>query len=256
MKTHFYIHYFGSKRKEMKGLYPYLDFTNIDTIIEPYAGSCAISFYISQQKQGLTYILNDNNPYLKQMYEILIDEEKTINFQNEFNNIIKDVKTKEQYNDVIKQKGLIGWLVSNKYFKLRPGLCPFINGNDTLTPINFCAYPIVQFFRNNKIIYMCDDAIKVYEQYKNNKKCMIIMDPPYVSTTTNFYYDYNMNIYEYLYNNNITNEKAKIYLILENIWIIKLLFHNNFILFEYDKQYTQSRKKTTHIVISNTNKKI
>ena len=101
---------------------------------------------------------------------------------------------------------------------------------------------------------MCDDAIKVYEEFKNNKNCMIIMDPPYVSTTTNFYYDYNMNIYEYLYNNNISNQKAKIYLILENIWIIKLLFQNNFILFEYDKQYTQSRKKTTHIIISNTKK--
>ena len=104
MKTHFYIHYFGSKRKEMKGLYPYLDFTNIDTIIEPYAGSCAISFYISQQKQGLTYILNDNNPYLKEMYEILIDEEKTINFQNEFNNIIKDVKQKNSIMMLLNKK--------------------------------------------------------------------------------------------------------------------------------------------------------
>ena len=82
MKTHFYITYPGNKRKEMAGLYPYLDFTNISTIVEPYAGSCAISFYIAQQKQGLTYILIDNNPYLKEMFEILIDEEKTINFQN------------------------------------------------------------------------------------------------------------------------------------------------------------------------------
>ena len=77
MKNHFYIPYPGNKRKEMKGLYPYLDFTNIDIIVEPYAGSCAISFYISQQKSGLTYILNDNNIYLKELYEILIDEEKT-----------------------------------------------------------------------------------------------------------------------------------------------------------------------------------
>ena len=103
---------------------------------------------------------------------------------------------------------------------------------------------------------MCDDAIKVYEQYKNNKKCMIIMDPPYISTTNDFYLDHNMNIYEYLCNNNITKEKAKIYLILENIWIIKLLFQNNYILFEYDKQFQMSKKQTTHIIISNTKQKI
>ena len=54
MKTHFYITYPGNKRKEMKGLYPYLDFTNINTIVEPFAGTCAISYYISTQKQGLT----------------------------------------------------------------------------------------------------------------------------------------------------------------------------------------------------------
>jgi hypothetical protein len=258
MKTHFYITYPGNKRKEMAGLYPYLDFTNISTIVEPYAGSCAISFYISQQKSGLTYILNDNNPYLKEMYEILIDEDKTKKFENEFNDVIKDITTKEQYNEITKQNSLIGWLVGHKYYNIRSGICPFgyKGKEDILKPIKFDSYPIVQFFRNNKIIYMYEDAIKVYEQYKTNKKCMIILDPPYISTCNDFYYDHNMNIYEYLYHNNITNENAKIYLILENIWIIKLLFQNNFILFEYDKTYEASKKKTTHIVISNTNKKV
>ena len=65
-----------------------------------------------------------------------------------------------------------------------------------------------------------------------------------------------MNIYEYLYHNNITQEKAKVYLILENMWIIKLLFQHNNILFEYDKTYEASKKKTTHILISNTKQKI
>ncbi len=105
MKTHFYITYPGNKRKEMKGLYPYLDFTNINTIVEPYAGTCAVSYYISTQKQDLTYILNDNNPYLKEMYEILFDEEKTEAFENEFNNVIIDVKTKEQYKEITKKNG-------------------------------------------------------------------------------------------------------------------------------------------------------
>ena len=66
MKNHFYIAYPGNKRKEMKGLYSYLDFTNIDIIVEPYSGSCAVSYYISTQNQGLTDILNDNNISLKE----------------------------------------------------------------------------------------------------------------------------------------------------------------------------------------------
>ncbi len=142
MKNHFYIAYFGNKRKEMKGLYPYLDFTDITTIIEPYAGSCAISYYISQQKSGLTYILNDNNIYLKMMYEILIDEEKTKIFENEFNDAIKGITTKEQYNEITKQKSLTGWLVSNKYYNIRAGICPFgYKGKpSTLNPIQLCSF--------------------------------------------------------------------------------------------------------------------
>ena len=150
--------------------------------------------------------------------------------------------------DIIKQNNLIGWLVANKYFKLHPGICPI--GYRIIKPLCLSSYPIVNFFRNNKIIYLCEDAIQIYEKYKNNKNCMIIMDPPYISTTNDYYYDHNMNIYEYLNNNNISKENAKIYLILENIWIIKLLFQNKFILFEYHKMYVASHKKTTHILIS------
>ena len=56
---------------------------------------------------------------------------------------------------------------------------------------------------------MCDDALKVYEQFKNNEKCMILMNPPYISTCNDFYYNHSMNIYEYLYDTNISTFKAK-----------------------------------------------
>jgi len=60
-----------------------------------------------------------------------------------------------------------------------------------------------------------------------------------------------MNIYEYLCNNDIKKQKAKIYLILENIWIIQLLFKKNNKLLIYDKKYETSQKKTNHVIICN-----
>ena len=60
----------------------------------------------------------------------------------------------------------------------------------------------------------------------------------------------NVNIYEYLYKNNIDNMKALIILCLESNWIIKILF-NNQIKKEYVKQYQISKKKTNHLIISN-----
>ena len=77
------------------------------------------------------------------------------------------------------------------------------------------------------------------------------MDPPYLNACNDFYNDSHVNIYEYLFNNNILNDKAKIYLILENIWVIKLLFKGLGII-EYEKQYQSlKKKKTIHILISN-----
>ncbi len=96
--THFYMTYFGNKRKEMNIIYKNLNFDNIDTIIEPFCGSCAISFYIANLNPGkYKYILNDNNPYLKELYEIIIDDEKSEKFENEYNETIKKINNKEDY---------------------------------------------------------------------------------------------------------------------------------------------------------------
>lgn len=112
-------------------------------------------------------------------------------------------------------------------------------------------YKIFDFYINPNVSFTCQDAISVYETYKNNENCMLILDPPYIASCNSFYMDDSLNIYEYLNNNNIKNEKAKIYLVLENQWIMKLLFKTNNILFQYDKQYELTKRKTSHILISN-----
>jgi hypothetical protein len=59
-----------------------------------------------------------------------------------------------------------------------------------------------------------------------------------------------------LYKNDIIKEKAKIYLILEDIWMIILLF-NEYIIQSYNKKYMSTKTNTTHIIIYNkkSNKK-
>lgn len=51
--------------------------------------------------------------------------------------------------------------------------------------------------------------------------------------------------------NKITNLKAFFVVVLEKNWIINLLFKDYYI-FEYDKLYQPSKKKTTHLLILNT----
>ena len=220
--------YSGNKREECDKIYNFLDFNDIDTIIEPFCGSCAMSYYISTKKPNLKYIFNDNNEFLKEMYEIILDEEKLVNFENEYNNLLIDLN-KEKYLEIIKKNNLIGWFMKNFIYTIRPGLYPLEDTkNKGKKKLLFRERPIFNFFRENSknIEFYNKDGIEIFEKHKNLNNCLILLDPPYLQLCNNFYLKPDTNIYEYLFNNNILENKSKIYLILEDTWVNKLLFKN------------------------------
>jgi site-specific DNA-adenine methylase len=248
MKNHFYISYFGNKRDEVENIYNKIDLEGIETFIEPYCGTCAISYYISTKEPNkYKYILNDNNIYLYEMFKIIKDPELLIKFEDEIKDIIIDMN-KEKYNNIVKRNDVIGWFIKTKYYNIRPGLYPLDN---KWVYKSIKDYPIFNFFNNENIEFKSLDGIDIYNKYKDDSKSLIFLDPPYMKTCNEFYENHNMNIYEYLYENNIDHEKAKIYLVLENIWMCKLLFNRNRIIDSYDKLYQTTKKKTNHIIIYN-----
>jgi site-specific DNA-adenine methylase len=251
MKNHFYISYAGNKRLEVENIYSILNFNNVTDIIEPFCGSCAMSFYISlQQPKTFRYILNDNNDYLREMFNIICDDEKLSIFETELKNTIDFIKgNKENYNQVVKKNNLMGWFISNRFYRIKPRLYPATQPN-LIKFKSLREYPIYNFFKNERIIFTSDDGLNIYNKYKKNKNALILIDPPYICSDNSFYLNPVVNIYEYLHNNNIDNEESKIILVLENNWIIKMLFKKN-VISEYNKIYQTNKKQTTHVVIAN-----
>ena len=251
-QNHFYISYAGNKRTEVQNIYNNLDFTNIESVIEPYCGTCSISYYIWLQRPNLKFILNDNNKHFKEMYNIIKDDEMLSNFENQVNNIIipKIKKSKTDYLDVVKKDDVYGWFISHKFYQLRAGL--YDVKTSSYKNVHLKNHPIYDFFKNADIEFYNMDGVELYEKYKDDERNLIIFDPPYLMSCNDFYLQSNANIYEYLSLNKISNEKAEIYLILENVWIIKLLF-KDLIKYEYDKKYAGHRK-STHLIIYNKHK--
>ena len=252
MKNHFLLSYFGNKRNEVEGLYNEIinKLEVITTIIEPFCGSSAFSYYIStKHPKRFQYILNDNNKFLIQLYLIAKDETKLKKLVAVLNNKIKNID-REKYNLIIQEDNIIGWLIKNRIYNIHPGLFP----NDEKRVLKSFDYlfncPIINFLRNEKIKIYNMDAIKLMEAYSNNNKCLIFLDPPYLVSCNDFYKDAKVNIYEYLFNNKIENMKASLLLCLEKNWIIEMLF-NGQIKKEYGKKYESSKKHTTHFIISN-----
>ena len=188
------------------------------------------------------------------MYNIIKDDEMLSNFENQVNNIIipKIKKSKTDYLDVVKKDDVYGWFISHKFYQLRAGL--YDVKTSSYKNINLKNHPIYDFFRNADIEFYNMDGVELYEKYKDDERNLIIFDPPYLMSCNDFYLQSNANVYEYLSLNKISNEKAEIYLILENVWIIKLLFED-LIKYEYAKKYTgHNKRKTTHLIIYNKHK--
>jgi site-specific DNA-adenine methylase len=79
MKNPFYMPYAGNKRTEAEKIYSsILSYDNIETIVEPFCGSCSFSYYCSIQNKDkkFKYVLNDSNGFLKEMYDTMIDKKK------------------------------------------------------------------------------------------------------------------------------------------------------------------------------------
>jgi site-specific DNA-adenine methylase len=252
-QNHFYIAYPGNKRKEIQNIIDNTDLQNIDTIIEPYCGTSALSVYLYHfhpRGKEFKYIINDHNKHLIDLYNIAKDE-------NEFNNFIDDVNesvfdddnnfiSKDEYFNLINEDTLKAWFIKNKFYNIRVGMypmrksIPFINNKNLMN----------DFIRNSNLEIINDDGVKIVEQYKNNINALIFLDPPYINLCNDFYQLGGGNIYEYLYNHDKNMFKCLLVSILNENWIVNLLFRNYNIL-KYSKKYETSKKEVTHLLISN-----
>lgn len=252
-KNHFYISYNGNKRTEVEYIYNSVKDTisNYTTIIEPFCGTCAISYYIWKSHPDKHFVLNDNNRFLKEMFDIIKNNQEE-EFNNSVNLLLPEMKeSKPRYLEIVKQDNLIGWYVGHKFYNIMPKLYPHVK-TAFIKPIDIRTSPICEFFKKANITFTTMDGLDCYTTYKNDSNNLIIIDPPYISSENGMYYEPTGNIYQYVFENSILHEPSKVVFILENIWIIRLLFND---LLEhsivYSKKYNNTHKRTEHIIIKN-----
>jgi 16S rRNA G966 N2-methylase RsmD len=183
------------------------------------------------------------------LYDVGSKEEELDKLVLKLNEFSKD-NNKEKYNKIIKEDKFENWFYKNKFYCLKPGLYPIDEKRQKTNFSNIKKAPIIKFLMEEDIELYEEMGEDLIELYKNNTKALIFLDPPYLQSCNDFYLESRVNIYEYLSINTIDKMEATILLCLENNWIIKLLF-NNFIKSSYNKKYEMTKKRTTHLIISN-----
>lgn len=273
MKNHFYTSYAGNKRNEVERIYETINFDNIDTIVEPYCGSCALSYYIwsLNKDKNYKYVLNDADPYLIPIFKSII-EGTYEELENSVNEIRERVyskvydnfdEAKKIYLSYFKSDNLAGRLFCKKYMKLREGMMP--TGRDLprlKKEFKFSDYPIFYFLRDADIELHNDDANRIINKY-DNSNAFIFLDPPYLGSCNNFYArgaDKELeNAYLPLYEKGLKNYNCKILLCHELNWFFRLMFKEYINEDEkYSKRYEinlgsnyKRKNDTNHICIKN-----
>jgi len=252
--SHFIFSYAGNKRKEFQTFNEYIKYDGIKYIVEPFVGSAAISFNIYKEHgDKFNYYFNDNDKNIYEVY-LLLKKESIEDIFKKLNDIKNTVKNKEDFLKIYKKEehSIYEYIYFRKASSFRIGL--FDEGR-SISKSDYkptkLLLEFVEFIKLPNVFITNDDWSISYNKFKDDDKSIILLDPPYIASCNTMYGSYSVNIYEYIYENNIKNNIGNIYLILENIWIIKLLFKENNILVEYYKKYEMSKKNTSHILISN-----
>jgi len=268
MKNHFFYPYVGNKRQEVEHIYNLLDLTNIDTIVEPFCGSCAVSYYIwlNNKDKNYKYILNDLDSNLINLLKCVRNGEYK-NIENEVNKMREEIlkhenniiEAKTIYLNYIKSGKLSGYIFGSLYYKLRAFCFPLNEMNRFNKKLNLFIAPIFDFLINANIELYNEEANTIIDE-NNNEKTIIFLDPPYIASCNNFYStdtgENITNIYEKLSSYGLNNYKCKMLICHENNWLFKIIFREyikNEL--EYKKNYQNTvkgkQKQTTHICIKN-----
>lgn len=257
MKNHFYIGYVGNKRQEVEHILENIDLTNITTIIEPFCGTSAMSYYIhTKYPNKFNYILNDNDQNLMKLYEIAkngaIDD-----FFNRINNLCFNEQgefiNKERYKELVNVNDVEGWYIGHKYYCMVSGLYPKYR---KVNPIKKeLGKGLTDFLKTDNVKLSCIDAVDLVDQYKDDEKCLIFLDPPYINLCNDFYNCGGGNIYEYLNEKReiAANPKSKVVAVVNETWLNDIIFFN-YKCIKYSKKYqlgVKKNKKVMHCLYTN-----
>lgn len=254
--NHFFISRPGNKRNEAYDFINLVNFDNIKNIIEPFCGSSALSFHIwLKYGNKYNYYLNDNCPLLIELYELFKNDDIN-NINNEIIKIRDKINNKDDWNQYFKTGENTSYknLFFQKYSSMgRIGFYPLnrIDIKKVEIKLSKLQQQFVEFIKCPNVYIMCFDWFELFDKYKNDKDTIIIFDPPYINCHNDFYLNKNLNIYQYFFDNKDKLYKSHIYFILEDSWIIRLLFNNYNIIKSYEKKYELSKNTTTHIILYN-----
>ena len=252
----------GNKTTELKLLLPIIEpqINNKIIFVEPFCGSCVVSYAIYKKYKNIEYHINDIDEIRIQFYINMREEEERQKLYKLQESIIKNGC--EEYNKIIKKhepKAMmteyIPYVIARRIHSFRMGLYP----TTKKIILREIAEEWINFFKKSKITNI--DFREIMNEYKDNEDAFLYLDPPYMDSFNGGYSSFISKTYNddlsikdntemYIYILEFLKDcKCKILFSINNCALTKYIY-KDFIKDDYNKIYT-----TTHINTTNTTNK-
>lgn len=251
----FYFGWIGNKRKEINTITKHVNLNKYEYFVEPFGGSCSISRWV-YEKTGKKCLVSDNDNALvffcNNFYKY---DKEVIKIVKE---LIKTVKNKDDYYKVIDFKGennikiyLAKILLYHSYYAITKGRYPNGGRNPpTYQELEKNMGKIHEFFKNNP--YKHEDYKTVLEKHKNNEKCLVILDPPYIFSHNLDYMKASVD-WGYLYDF-FKSCKCDFIMVVNQDFFMQLAY-KDWLKEIYGKKYEITKRKINHCIYSNIKEK-
>jgi len=235
---------FGNKTNDIK-YFKHLLPLDVNTVVEPFGGTFAVSrcvyrdinkynYHINDLDENLFYIYTHLDDYIK-----LITDVKNLEFSDTDTTKDKLKKIKELKHDEI----LINFLLFDR----------IVRGGIIKIPKVLNFDPLTKTIINKGIVTNLDYKI-ILDQYKDDDKAFLFIDPPYLFSDNSGYFPQNddgdmtdiiIYLLEYL-----KTAKCKVMIIINDLKLLRHIY-KDFIKGDYMRIYQMSKKKMKHLILTN-----
>lgn len=264
MTSRFFFPYLGGKWGESRTIYNAVNLDDIDTIVEPFCGSCAFSLYgkIKEKITDKKYVLNDTDTHL---IDFLKDvKEGNLNTYIDYCNdnaqsYFDDIKLWRAQVNNKTFTGLNNWFVTKKLSRGHM-LSRYSKNKDTNKHrfIDIDKYRKQEaFFKSGNVELSNVDYKEIFDKYTDVENALLFLDPPYFDSYNSMYCGFNQ--VSHTYDNDNTKMYVDIVKLLKscNCSVVMIISKNaltdylfgDYVVGIYEHTYQLTKKKTKHLII-------
>lgn len=183
--SRFYFSYLGNKRLELKYIDDIIDWDAFDTVVEPFAGSAALTLELYSRGLGKRHVLNDADPHLTGMLKFIKESSSQPLYD-----YCRDRLNPEEFNMHHKLPAGPDLTVFEYFYRQRvrsefnrthkiPVKWPSLDRGPKLITTDACL---------SAAIITNSDWRTCIDLYKDDPRALVFLDPPYFNSFNQSYY--------------------------------------------------------------------